>query len=176
MPSILPAELKTYLAWRFESVLPGSFRRKKADFAHHEYPILAPLPTSGRHTPALEPSALGGPYVYFICDSTGAVRYVGKSLEDQVIQRWVRPGVGGPAKHYWTHSTKSGGAVFEIAKGLQSDAAMQYQLRYLPIDELSELVREQLGLNQNWTADKKTTLQCVEEAFIKALQPDWNQR
>ena len=53
---------------------------------------------------------------------------------------------------------------------------MQYQLRYLPIDELSELVREQLGLNQNWTADKKTTLQCVEEAFIKALQPDWNQR
>lgn len=100
MHSKLPADLKTYLAWRFEATIPGSFRRNKADFAHHEYPILAPLPTAGRQTAPLERSTRSGPYIYFVCDAREQVRYVGKSLEDQVIQRWVRPGVGGPAKHY----------------------------------------------------------------------------
>lgn len=29
------------------------------------------------------------PYLYFVCDDKGLVRYVGKSLEDQVLQRWI---------------------------------------------------------------------------------------
>jgi hypothetical protein len=136
MPSPIPADLKTYIAWRFDRVLPGSFRRRKADFAHHEYPILAPLPSLGRNTPPIERSATPGPFVYFVCDTTGLVRYVGKSLENQVIQRWVRPGVGGPAKHYWTHSTRSGGAVFEIARGIATGSSPVFTLRYTPVAEL----------------------------------------
>ena len=111
MRSTLPTGLKTYLAWNFETVLTGTFRRNKADFAHHQYPILAPLPSDGRNTPAIEKSIQGGPCLYFVCDDRQHVCYVGMSKEDQVIHRWVRPGIGGPAKHYWTHSTKSGGCV-----------------------------------------------------------------
>lgn len=146
MPAVLPADLRTYVAWRFDAVLEGSFRRNKADYAHHRYPILSPLPSAGRHTAPLEASASSGPYVYFVCDAGGLVRYVGKSLEEQVIHRWVRPGVGGPAKHYWSHSTRSGGAVFEIARGLQSGRSRCYDLRYLPLAELGSSYRTGFGI------------------------------
>lgn len=174
MPAVLPADIRTYVAWRFDAVLPGSFRRNKADFAHHLYPILSPLPKAGRHTAPLEASPSSGPYVYFVCDSGGLVRYVGKSLEEQVIHRWVRPGIGGPAKHYWTHSTRSGGAVFEIARGLQSGASMHYELRYLPTAELSSAYRTEFGIGP--AHDTPTAAALAEAGLIRMLRPDWNTR
>ncbi len=171
-PTKLPNDLKTYLAWKFDAVLQGTFRRNKADFAHHNYPIVAPLPTAGRHTPALERSVKAGPYVYFVCDASGDVRYVGKSLEDQVIQRWVRPGVGGPAKHYWTHSTRSGGAVFEIARGISSGTSPFFTLQYMPIEELGETYRSRFGIGDDSTPATMAAL--AETGLIQVLRPDWN--
>jgi len=166
--------LKTYKAWRFDAVLAGSFRRNKVDFAHHLYPIVAPLPAAGRQTPPLEVSLHGGPYVYFVTDDGGLVRYVGRSLEGQVILRWVRPGIGGPAKHYWTHSTRSGGAVFEIARGLGNGESNHYDLRYFAIQELGERQREQYGITAGHPAVHAVAI--AEKALIRALQPDWNVR
>ena len=172
MPSKLPAQLKTYLAWRFDTVLSGSFRRNKADFAHHEYPIVAPLPKAGRNTTALERSIQGGPYVYFVCDDKDQVRYVGKSMESEVIHRWVRPGVGGSAKHYWTHSTASGGCVFAIAHGLNSSASNHYTLRYVPVSEMRPEMYQLLGIVA--VSDPKVMAKVVERAMIRAFSPDWN--
>lgn len=174
MPAQLPSDLTTYKAWRFDSVLAGTFRRNKADFAHHDYPILAPLPHAGRQTQPIEASVHGGPYVYFVVDDAGWVRYVGKSLEGQVIHRWVRPGVGGPAKHYWTHSTRSGGAVFEIARGLQGGESAHYDLRYFGVPGLSQRHREQYGITAAHLAAQAAAL--AETALIRALSPDWNVR
>lgn len=174
MPAAFPTNLHSYLAWRFDAVLPGSFRRNKADFAHHKYPILSPMPKAGRHTAPLETSASGGPYVYFVCDSGGVVHYVGKSLEVHVFYRWVRPGVGGPAKHYWTHSTRSGGVVFEIARGLQSGASEHYDLRYLPSAELSSAYRTEFGVDRQH--DAPTSAALAEAGLIRMLRPDWNAR
>lgn len=164
----LPGALRTYVAWRFDRVLPGTFRRNKADFAHHLYPVLGPLPTAARNTPALETSRQAGPYLYFVCDDQAQVRYVGKSLEKQVLQRWIRPGVGGPAKHYWTHSTQCGGCVFNIAQGLQSGQSTQYTLRYVPLGEIGDEVWQELGLQC------APVLEVAERAFIAALGADWN--
>lgn len=175
MPSILPANLKTYRAWKFDHLLPGTFRRNKAEFAHHEYPILGPLPTEGRRTCALERSPNTGPYIYFVCDAKEMVRYVGKSLEEQVIHRWVRPGVGGPSKHYWTHSTRSGGCVFSIAKGLQNGESRFYTLRYVPISELTKVHLASLGISDPH-GDHSGMTEHIERAMIRALDPDWNCR
>lgn len=164
----LPGALRSYVAWCFDRVLPGTFRRNKADFAHHLYPVLGPLPTAARNTPALETSRQAGPYLYFVCDDQAHVRYVGKSLEDHVLQRWIRPGVGGPAKHYWTHSTKRGGCVFNIAQGLQSGQSAQYTLRYVPLSEIGDDVWLVLGLKC------APALDVAERAFIAALAADWN--
>lgn len=167
-PQALPATLKTYVAWRFDQVLSGTFKRNKAQFAHHDYPILGPLPTAARNTPALEPSRLVHPYLYFVCDDQGRVRYVGKTLEAQVLHRWIRPGVGGPAKHYWTHSTVKGGCVFNIADGLKSGRSKHYTLRYVPLAEVAPAVWLQLGLNAGIDLDT------AEAAMIRTLCADWN--
>lgn len=167
-PKTLPAAMRTYVAWRFDRVMPGSFIRNKAQFAHHVYPVLGPLPTAARNTPELERSRLNGPYMYFVCDDQDRVRYVGKSLEDRVLQRWIRPGIGGPARHYWTHSTASGGCVFNIEKGLQSHESAHYTLRYVPVAEVPGEVWEHLGVSGS--VDPGT----AERAFISALCADWN--
>lgn len=168
LPVSLPRSLRTYTAWRFDGVLPGSFKRNKAQFAHHDYPVLGPLPTAGRNTPAQERAMSAGPFLYFVCDSQERVRYVGKSLEQHVLQRWIRPGLGGPAKHYWTHSTASGGCVFNIASGLKSGESTHYTLRYVPVSDVGTELLATMGLS---SADD---LGRVERAFIKALGADWN--
>ena len=172
MPSQLPSQLKTYVAWIFNNVLPGTFRRAKVDFAHHEYPIIAPLPTNKRNTQPLESSRLGGPYLYFVTDDQSQVRYVGKSLEKHVIQRWVRPGIGGAAPHYWTHTTKSGGCVFNIAKGLKGGDSKTYTLRYVPVMEIAPEVLTALGFPV--MADPSLNLELIEKAMTRTLGADWN--
>lgn len=174
MTKIIPSTLKTLAAWRFDSVLDGTFKRNKVDFAHHDYPIIAPLPTAGRNTPPIESCSGSGPYIYFVCDDTGAVQYVGKSMEDQVIHRWVRPGVGGPAKHYWTHSTRSGGSVFEIARGLKENRSKHYELRYISVDSLSGEFNAQFGIASNDAPAEKANK--AEAGFIRSMSPAWNRR
>lgn len=167
-PRPLPDALRTYIAWKFDQVQPGTFRRNKAQFAHHAYPVVGPLPTHGRNTPALESSRDRGPFLYFVCDDQELVRYVGKSHEDQVIQRWVRPGIGGPAKHYWTHSTAGGGCVFNIADGLKTGASRHYTLRYVPVSEIAQEVWMQLATASAFDVAR------LERAVIDELSPDWN--
>ena len=167
-PQGLPAWMKTYVAWRFDRVLNGTFKRNKAQFAHHDYPLLAPLPTAARNTPAMERSALERPYLYFVCDDQGRVRYVGKTLEDQVLHRWIRPGIGGPAKHYWTHSTAKGGCVFNIADGLKSGQSKHFTLRYVPLAEIAPSVWASLGHGAG------VDLDVAEGLLIRALGADWN--
>ncbi|MEJ8837630.1 hypothetical protein [Ramlibacter sp. AN1133] len=152
----------THLAWEFTHLLPGTFRRNKVEFAHHEYPILGPLPAQGPQTRPLESSPLEGPFLYFVVDDRGAVCYVGKSQEQTVLKRWIRTGTGGPARHYWTHSTKSGGAVFRIAEGLRQ--GRRFQLRYTALDELRRA---------GWVA-AGVPLDAAERQAIATLHPRWN--
>jgi hypothetical protein len=174
MPQHLPAGLKTYLAWRFTSVVPGSFRRRKRDFAHLVYPILSPLPDAGSKTCSLERSSHGGPFIYFVCDANDRVRYVGKSKEKDVVTRWTRPGEGGPADYYFTHSIKSGGCVFSIAEAMLAGESSHFSLRYVPLAEIDRLVRSRLGLAQDSSIEDQ--LGTVEKAFIKACGADWNRQ
>ena len=174
MPLQIPTELKTYHAWTFNSVLSGTFRRRKADFAHHEYPILAPLPTNGAKTRSREASDSGGPYVYFVCDDNSHVRYVGKSQEKDVLVRWIRPGVGGPTSHYWTHSTKAGGCVFSIAEALASGESKHFSVRYLSIAEMSPSALQRCGIPTNMAIEGLTGL--VESALITICDADWNRQ
>lgn len=87
---------KTYLAWQFSNVIPGTFKRNKKQFAHLDYPILAPLPPLAAKTKPIEECSAEGPFIYFVHDGAGDLCYVGKSKEKSVIKRWVRPGIGGP--------------------------------------------------------------------------------
>lgn len=167
-PTVLTAQLQTYKAWHFDRVLPGSFRRNKAAFSHLVYPIVGPLPSDARNTKVLEDSRQGGPFIYFVVDDQNRVRYVGKSKEVQVLHRWIRPGVGGPAKHYWTHSHAGGGCVFKIAHGIQTRESAHFTLRYVPLAEVGSQFWQYLGLSA------EPTLEQAEKAFIGFLSPDWN--
>lgn len=172
MFSSLPSSLKTHVAWRFDAVLPGTFRRCKADFAHLEYPVLGPLPSAGRKTVPHESASSPGPFVYFVVDDKERVRYVGKSLEAQVLHRWMRPGVGGPANYYWTHSTRSGGCVFAIARELQSGESRHFTLRYASITDLPEELVD--GAATLLNVQPEMAARHAELELIRSLRPDWN--
>ena len=172
MTASLPPSLSTQVAWQFNAVLAGSFRRNKADFAHLEYPVLGPLPGSGRNTAPKERSAATGPFIYFVVDDQEHVRYIGKSMEDQVLRRWMRPGVGGPADYYWTHSTRTGGCVFLIARGLQSGESRHYTLRYAAVADLPKQLVS--GLDALAAVSLASAAAHAEKALIRALRPDWN--
>lgn len=167
----LPQGFKTFLAWSFNEVLPGTFKRSKKEFAHLDYPILAPLPKLKTKTQPLEDCGCSGPFIYFVLDRTQRVCYIGKSKEANVIKRWVRPGLGGPASHYWTHSITSGGSVFNIAKGLQAGDG-PFSLRYSPLTELLPKYRSQFGISNGASTD--IALRCMEAGLVTELSPLWN--
>ena len=169
--SQLPSVLTTYLAWSFTGVLPGSFKRNKKQFAHLDYPILAPLPTLKTKTLPIEDCGTTGPFIYFVLDSKRRVCYVGKSKEANVIKRWVRPGIGGPVSHYWTHSITSGGSVFNIAELLRSEEG-PVSLRYAPISALLPMYKAKLDICQGM--DDDALLDRLESHLIGELSPAWN--
>lgn len=169
--TLIPSNIRTYIAWRFTDILPGTFKRNKADFAHHEYPILGPLPQFGGKTRPIEDCPSLGPYIYFVVDGMERVCYIGKSKEDCVVKRWVRPGIGGPAKHYWTHSTKSGGSVFNIAEGLRRGEG-PFTLRFVPLSELLPLYGMKFGILPIGTIDH--ALKRMEDCLVNELLPIWN--
>lgn len=170
---VIPHEIRTYLAWTFETILPGTFKRNKAQFAHHDYPILAPLPTQKASTRPIENCPESGPYIYFVTDGAGRVCYVGKSKESSVVKRWVRPGIGGPSSHYWTHSTVSGGSVFYIADGLRKGKG-PFSLRYAPISSILRVYGSRYGIDPK--TPPEFALNRTEEELIASLSPIWNER
>lgn len=164
-------QIPTYLAWSFTHILPGTFKRNRPEFMHHDYPILGPLPTSTTKQQPLEGGVVQGPFIYFIQDGNNSVFYVGKSEEPNVLKRWVRPGNGGPATHYWTHSIRSGGCVFNIAAGLRASNG-PFHLRFTTLAILRERFADELRLNL--ALGEKDALQEAESRLIQALAPTWN--
>ena len=167
--ALIPDDIPTYLAWRFDSVVPGSFRRNKADYAHIDFPILAPLPTRKASTPPIEGGAVLGPFIYFVVDASQSVHYVGKSEENTVVKRWVRPGIGGPSTHYWTHTNKMAGCIRRIAEGIQRGGG-PFQLRFaaasnVPAGYISQFVQQYPSLGR---------LDQTEKGFMALLRPAWN--
>ena len=160
----------TYLAWSFTDVLEGTFKRLKQEYKHHDYPILAPLPAKGVRQTPLEGSDLVGPFVYFLVDQIGEVHYVGKSKEMNVLMRWCRPGYGGLAERYWTHSVRSGGCVFNIAAALQSGKG-PFHLRFAPLSDLRSRCSVALGIDPAYS--EKDALEQAEHSLITALKPLW---
>jgi len=69
---------KTFKAWEFSHLLPGTFKRNKEEYLHMSYPIIGPLPTNKGKTRPLEECGTFGPFVYFVVDENDVVRYVGK--------------------------------------------------------------------------------------------------
>lgn len=171
--SSIPDDIKTYLAWTFKNLLPGTFKRSKADFAHLDYPIVAPLPTLKTKTRPIEECGSAGPFIYFVVDGVGGICYIGKSKESSVIKRWVRPGIGGPSSHYWTHSTQSGGSVFNIADGLRKEEG-PFSLRYTTLSSLLPLYGRQFGILP--TTPAALALKFMEDGLTQALSPLWNEK
>ena len=161
----------TYLAWEFSEVLPGTFKRNKKQFAHHNYPIIAPLPTKGSSTRPIQECQTAGPFIYFVLNGQGQVRYIGKSLEKCVLQRWIRPDDSTPKRHFWTHSTASGGNVFNIADGIASGDG-PYTLRYSPLSSLLPIAGGQFGIQADEAEDEQ--LRKMESGLLDALRPEWN--
>lgn len=156
---MLISGVPTFLAWQFTAVNPGTFKRSKADFAHHDYPILAPLPSNGSNTRPLE-EAGPGPFLYFVISDDSEICYVGKSKEESVLKRWIRPGTD--RRYYWTHSTKSGGCVFSIAEGIHS--GKKYELRYTPLLSVCNSLGKAFSLDE------------AEQIMIENVRPSWNLR
>jgi len=163
--------IPTYLGWSFTHILHGTFKRNRAEFKHHDYPILAPLPPKGSQQTPLQGEAVPGPFIYFVVDDHKRVFYVGKSKEAHILKRWIRPGNGGPAKHYWSHSTSFGGCVFNIADGLRAGHG-PYHLRFVPMMILRAQFARALGLDDILAGD--TALARAERGLIHALGPLWN--
>jgi hypothetical protein len=172
-------DIPTSLAWSFTHVLPGTFKRNKAQFAHLDYPILAPLPHMKTKTQPIEPVIGEGPFVYFVVDASQRLCYIGKTLEKSVFKRWIRPGnvskdVGDGARvsHYWSHSIKGGGTVFNIADGLHR-AKGPYNLYVTTLESLLSKFGEHLGGNPSIPAEAQLT--AIENYLIHEMRPTWNQ-
>ena len=162
---------KTKLAWSFNEVLTGTFKRNKVDFAHHDYPIIGPLPTNNKNTQPIEPTNNLGPFIYFIVDNNKHVQYVGKSEEVNVLKRWMRPGVGGPSDYYWTHSTKAGGCVFNIAKGIALGNG-PYHLHYATLGDLLTEYGDIFGIDTSKGTSK--ALKQMEDKLKYFYVSNWN--
>ena len=165
----IPTDLHTHLAWQFDSVLPGHFSRAKADYADIEFPILSPLPDRKSSTRPREGADQSGPFVYLVVDRHGDVQYIGKTKEKTVIKRWVRPGVGGPASHYWSHTNKRAGCVRRIAAGILAGHG-PYQLRFtsaalMPRENVERFAQLYPHLD---------ALEQIEKGLMSALRPGWN--
>ena len=93
----IPDNIKTYVAWTFTRVLPGTFKRNKKIFAQLNYPILTPLPNLKSNTRPIEERESKGPFIYFVLDGGERLCYLDKSKESSLIKRWVRPAL--PGRH-----------------------------------------------------------------------------
>ena len=129
------------------------------------------LSLQGNQQRPLQGSTVAGPFIYFVLDDRNRVFYVGKSKENHVLKRWIRPGKGGPAHFYWTHSTRAGGCVFNIAEGLREGLG-PYHLRFVPLATLRAEHADALGIDDALSEDE--ALGCAERILIRVMNPKWN--
>lgn len=165
----IPTEIQTHLAWQFEVVLPGHFRRDKQDYADIDFPILAPLLDRKAATAPHECPQLAGPFIYFVIDGDAQLQYVGKSKGKTVIKRWVRPGIGGPTTHYWTHTNKSAGCVRRITEGILAGRG-PFQLRFLSAEAVPQHHVKCFALQYS----RLDPLEQIEKGMMSLLRPVWN--
>ena len=165
----IPDNIKTYVAWTFTGALSGTFKRNKKIFAKLNYPILTPLTNLKSKTRPIEECDSEGPFIYFVLDGGERLCYLGKSKESSVIKRWVRPGIGGPTSHYWTHSIPSGGSVFNIASGLLCGEG-PFTLRYATYSALLLVYGKQFGISH----ETLKGLKLMEDGLRRILLPIWN--
>lgn len=116
--------------------------------------------------PANEDSHLfreaAGPFIYAVTDAIGNVRYVGKSWEDRLYKRWIRP------TPYIRHKESRDYIIREIEKGGISPA-----LWSIPIRTLCSLVQ-----NPMWRQfDDRTIAKALEALWIDRWgQQLWNSK
>lgn len=87
-----------------------------------------------------------------------------------MVERWVRPGNGGPAAEHWTHSTSGGGNVFDIAAGIGRGSG-PFHLRYAPLAELIQEHGIELGIGAGLAPTK--ALAMLEKKLEARLAPAW---
>lgn len=167
------SDIPTSLAWQFTHTLPGTFKRNRPEQLHMDFPILAPLPKEKYLTLPLEGHDVNGPFIYFITDGFGELCYIGKTKESNVLRRWIRPGNGGPTTHYWTHSVKNGGCVFNIAEGLKLKKG-PYDLRFISLNLLKSALHPNFEISSDLPIDIE--LEQTESYLISILKPIWNRR
>lgn len=170
-PSRIPEDINTHLAWCFEEILPSRFRRSKIDFAHTDFPILAPLPPAPRQRRPIEGGDQPAPFIYFVLNASGDVCYVGMTLKAPFLSRWIRPGLGGPASHYWTHAIANGGCVKNIEAGLRAGDG-PFELRFTSVMNLPLHYWGRLDLHEPLV--DKHSVELAEERLTRDLLPIWN--
>ncbi|WP_210547058.1 hypothetical protein [Rhodoferax sp. PAMC 29310] len=169
-------DIPTYLGWRFTDLQPGTFKRDKADFAHMDFPILSPRPTHGPDTRPLEECEKSGPFIYFVIDRSGAICYIGKTEEvERPLYRWIRRKLNEPKNepesYYWTHATKSGGTVFNIADGIRQ-AKGPYTFRYAVHSELIHFFGQRDELSHHMNSNQ--SLEVIERILTREMTPLWD--
>ena len=170
-PSRIPEDIKTHLAWRFDSVLPGRFRRSKIDFAYTDFPILAPLPPPLRQRRPMEGADQPAPFIYFVLNDSGDVCYVGMTLKAPFLSRWIRPGMGGPSSHYWTHAIANGGCVKNIEAGLRAGEG-PFELRFASLASLPPQYWRRQHMHK--PPVDKHGVKAVEARLTREIIPLWN--
>jgi hypothetical protein len=178
-----PAALKLNLAWEFNQVLPGVLERNRLELTGVAFPIIGPLPTSGRQTTALENALASPPFLYVAYSASGEIKYVGKGTDKtlkSVLQRWIRPNKK-DGRHYWTHGTNSKTKLAtvtaiaeEIKKGFTPVRLYfsNYKTLFPSVTQRAQI----LGLNTNLLASlaHEDFIRELERFLIYTLQPDWN--
>lgn len=87
-----------------------------------------------------------------------------------MLKRWIRPGLGGPASHYWSHTNKTAGCVRKIADGVRTGNG-PYTLRYTTL----QAARTKLGGTVvPDVLEPKAAIKALEDHFIATLKPAWN--
>lgn len=174
-----PRELSLSLAWEFTEVLPGDFVRDRPSVRDKRFPIIGPRPV-GPMTQPNENAGAPGPYIYFVYDASGQIRYIGKANERTVLYRWIRPDAR-TGLHQWSHGTNSAtkkATVEFIADEIRS-GRVPVRLYFSNASVLRAAVLKRaaaLGLPQEELRALPDTqlVDMLEHYLIHALRPDWN--
>lgn len=103
-----------------------------------------------------------GPFIYAVTDATGCIRYIGKSWEDRLYKRWIRP------NPFIRHKESRDFIIREIEKG-----GLAPCLWSIPIRALCSLV-----MNPSWRQfDDRTIAKALEALWIDRWREQlWNSK
>jgi hypothetical protein len=174
-----PDMLTLKLAWKFSEILPGNFERDRKSVIGRKFPIIAPLPKTGSATLPLENSFASAPFLYFVYSSKCQIKYIGKSTEKNVLERWIRPEKSSGIKR-WTHGTtgKNKSTVEYIAEEI-INGVVPVSLYFTNYEALLPQVLNRLYLlgicnSEIIAMSKEKFIEQLEHYLIYKFQPDWN--